>query len=116
VTRFCLRKSRHCRGFRVAVGAESAGERSWFPYPTCVCVYSVLSTSRKILAVGFDNLTTSIRQLNPVSSRHCEQFLIFFCVLFVTEISFFVSDVNKMECVTEFVYDKFMKRDETCDT
>jgi hypothetical protein len=84
----------------------------------CVCVYSALSTCRKLLVVGFDNLTTSIRQLLTAYRLGTVNNFKSFCfwhIIWNGEFCF-VSDVDNMECVTKFVYDIFVKSDETCDT
>lgn len=75
MTRFRLRKSRHCRVICFAVSGESVGERTWYLYPPFVCVCDALSTCQKLLTVGSDNLASRRRELNAVSSAHCEQFL-----------------------------------------
>lgn len=117
VTRFCLRKSRHCRVICFAVSGESAGERSWFLYPAFVCGCNALSTCQELLTVGSDNLANSGRELNTASPVHCEQFLSpFWLIIWDGGIFNLISEVDKMERVTRFVHDTFMKRDETCDT
>jgi hypothetical protein len=86
-------------------------EGGFVPF-VCLCLQRAAHLPETIIRPKY-----SRRELNTVSSVHCEKLLSRFWLIIWDE-GFFnlISDVNKTECMNQSVHEIFMKRDEACDT